>query len=66
MGGFGNLLELSRIGMFTNPFMKLSMRKIVTETLDNLTGILQPRQVNVIVPPSMPEVYADAQRLAEV
>ena len=61
-----NLLELSRIGRFTNPFMKVSMRKIVTETLDNLTGILQPRQVNVIVPPSMPEVYADAQRLAEV
>ncbi len=61
-----NLLELSRVGRFTNPFVKVSMSKIVKETLDNLTGILQLRQVKIVMPPSMPEVYADTQRMAEV
>jgi len=61
-----NLLELSRVGRFTNPFVKVSMAKIVKETLDNLTGIIQPRQIKIIMPEIMPEISADIQRMMEV
>lgn len=61
-----NLLELSRIGRFNNPFTKVSMRKLVKETLDSLSGIIQRQQVMITIPESMPEVYADVQRITEV
>ncbi|MBN2761666.1 MAG: PAS domain-containing protein, partial [Bacteroidales bacterium] len=61
-----NLLELSRIGRFSNPFVRISMSKILKDTLDALAGILQPHKIKVIFPESMPEIFADAQRMTEV
>ena len=61
-----NLLELSRVGRFNNPFVKVSMRKIVLDTVDSLSGIIQQRKAKIIIPESMPEVTADVQRMTEV
>jgi PAS domain S-box-containing protein len=61
-----NLLELSRIGQFNNPFVKVSMDKILRDTLDSISGIIEQKNVQIIPPGSMPEVFVDSQRMAEV
>ncbi len=61
-----NLLELSRVGRFSNPFVKVPMDKIVRDTLESLSGIIEQSNVQIMQPDSMPEVFVDAQRMAEV
>jgi two-component system sensor histidine kinase/response regulator len=61
-----NLLELSRVGRFSNPFVKVPMDKIIKETLDSLSGIIEQKNVRIIQPDSMPEVFVDSQRMVEV
>jgi PAS domain S-box-containing protein len=61
-----NLLELSRVGRFANPFVNVRMDKIISDTLDSLSGIIEQKNVQITKPDSMPEVFVDAQRMAEV
>ncbi len=61
-----NLLELSRVGRFTNPFVQVNMDKIVKDALESVSGIINERKVQLIVPEEMPHIYADPQRMAEV
>lgn len=61
-----NLLELSRVGRFTNPFIPVNMDKIVNDALESVSGIINERKVKLIMPEKMPRVLADPQRMAEV
>jgi light-regulated signal transduction histidine kinase (bacteriophytochrome) len=46
--------------------VKVPMDKILKDTLDSLTGILEQGKVQIVPPDSMPEVFVDSQRMAEV
>jgi len=54
------------VGRFNNPFVKVSMDKIVKDTIDSLSGILEQKKVQLVQSDSMPEVLVDSQRMAEV
>jgi PAS domain S-box-containing protein len=61
-----NLLELSRVGRFTNPFIPVNMDKVVKDALESVSGIINEKKVKLILPEKMPRVQADPQRMAEV
>jgi PAS domain S-box-containing protein len=61
-----DLLELSQIGRIINPPVFISMKQIVDETLELLTGIITEKKVEIKVAEDLPMVYVDKQRLGEV
>ncbi len=62
----GDLLELSRIGRMVNPPAKFSMTALAREALELMHGSIQQGEVEFVVTPDMPQVYADQQRIREV
>jgi len=46
--------------------MKVPMDKIVRDTLESLSGIIEQSNVEILQPDSMPEVFVDTQRMTEV
>jgi signal transduction histidine kinase len=42
------------------------MNKIIKDTIDSLSGILEQKKVQIVQPGTMPEVFVDSQRMSEV
>ncbi|GEM_PF-2999203 len=61
-----DLLELSRIGRVMNPPQQVSFDLLVREALELVQGRLRKSGVEVVVHPSLPNIYGDRQRLLEV
>ena len=61
-----DLLELSRIGRFINPSVKISMKIAVDEALELLSGIYDHERIKINVMEKMPDVFVDKQRMKEV
>ena len=61
-----NLLELSRIGLISNPPTAVSLNQIITEALERLDGSVRERGVSISCPMETPPVFVDAERLTEV
>ncbi len=61
-----DLLELSRIGRVMNPPQLVSFDLLVREALELVQGRLRKSGVEVVVHPSLPNIYGDRQRLLEV
>ncbi len=62
-----NLLELSRVGRFTNPPKEISFYTLAQEALDILSGQIMEKnaRVDILAPPDL-LVYGDPVRLAEL
>jgi chemotaxis family two-component system sensor kinase Cph1 len=60
-----DLLELSRIGRMVNPPADFSMTALAQEAAELLYGSLQMEDVEIVIDPAMPQVYADKQRIRE-
>jgi len=65
-GLLGDLLELSRIGRFINPPVKIPFAELASEAISLVEGQIQERGVRVELQPDMPAVYGDKLRLLEV
>lgn len=61
-----DLLELSRIGRLMNPPTQIDMNLLVRDVLGQLSGPITQHGVEVVVQPNLPDVWADAPRMAEV
>jgi len=62
-----DLLELSRIGRFTNPPKEIPFHTLVQEVLDTVSGQMMAKnaQVKITAPPDL-RIYGDPIRLAEL
>ena len=60
------LLELSRIGRLVNPPEPIFFSELVQEAIMLVSGQIDERGVQVIVPPDLRVVYGDRHRLVEV
>jgi virulence factor Mce-like protein len=61
-----DLLELSRIGLFTNPPQGVSLDDLAREVLELLAGPLRRSGATVEVTPGLPTVWGDPVRIREV
>ena len=61
-----DLLELSRVGRLVNPPELVSLTKLTEEAILLVSGQIDARGVQVVVPSDLPEVYGDYHRLVEV
>ncbi|MGE5389877.1 MAG: PAS domain S-box protein [Deltaproteobacteria bacterium] len=61
-----DLLELSRIGRLLNDFTSFSMTALAEEVVELLAGSIKEHQVEVVIQPDMPPVFADQARIREV
>lgn len=61
-----DLLELSRLGRFVNPFEKVPFQEIVREAMAIVDIQLKNKNVRVQVQPDLPAVYVDRPRMVEV
>jgi PAS domain S-box-containing protein len=60
------LLELSRIGRIKNPSEIVSFEAIVHEAIELVSGSIEAHNVQIEIMSSLPVVYGDRVRLAEV
>ena len=62
-----DLLELSRIGRFTNPPKEIPFHRLVQEVLDTISGQFMGKnvRVDILAPPDL-LIYGDPVRLAEL
>lgn len=60
-----DLLELSRIGRIVNPPKPVSMEILANEVIELLDAAIKEKNVNIIIAPEMPAIYADMPRLRE-
>lgn len=61
-----NLLDLSRVGRIINEPELVEMNDIIKDALNITAGIIQERNVEVLVTYNFPKVLVDKQRLTEV
>lgn len=61
-----DLLQLSRIGRVSNPFIWFDMSKAAEEVVEHLDGIIRETNTSISVQPNMPQVYGDRTRVMEV
>jgi signal transduction histidine kinase len=61
-----DLLELSRIGRIMSTAEDVSMRQVVNETVDLLTGPLEARKITLQIQENLPTVRGDHTRLIEI
>lgn len=61
-----DLLQLSRVGRIINPPVFVSMNTIINDAVELVSGLLNERNVNVIISKDLPDVYVDKQRIVEV
>lgn len=61
-----DLLELSRIGHIINSPELIDMAQLAHDVLENLSGLLRERSVQVSVLPGLEPLSCDGQRMAEV
>ncbi|MCX6690627.1 MAG: PAS domain-containing sensor histidine kinase [Methanoregula sp.] len=60
------LLELSRIGRFVNPPVRVSLAFLVQDTVEALDAQIRERGVTLLIPGDLPEIYGDRVRLQQV
>jgi len=61
-----DLLELSKIGRMTNPSITFNMNELANEVVELLQGIINAKNISIIVEENLPDVNADRQRIKEV
>lgn len=59
------LLELSRIGRVTHPVEAVSLTALAQEAAALVAGLIEERQVHVVIAPEMPVIWGDRLRLLE-
>jgi len=60
-----DLLELSRVGRQMNTPSQIDMNRLVKDTLGQLAGPLDQREIEIIISQDLPAVHGDHKRIAE-
>lgn len=61
-----DLLELSRIGRVVNPFETVDVAQVLAEAQTELIFQIQEKQIEVVIQPDFPKIWADRNRLVQV
>ncbi len=61
-----DLLELARVGRVGKKPRQVAFAELVDEALDRVADAIEEREAEILVAPSLPEVYGDKSLLADV